>query len=216
RAQDRNAAGAPRLHRGAARQDGIPGPAPRVAVKAWRRPRFCHGRLLVSAGTESRASGQSKRARKARPGAAIRPQALGAPVPRALAARLPRPCSRLQAVDRHGGVGMKVLITGGAGFIGSHLADRLLARRDVVLVIAIYATGRRDSLSPRPGLSLVEGTIADAELVGRVFRDFGPEHVVHAAASYKDPDNWTEDSLTNAVGTANVVQAAKAFAVRRF
>ena len=111
---------------------------------------------------------------------------------------------------------MKVLITGGAGFIGSHLADRLLARRDVVLVIDNYSTGRRDNLSPRPGLSLVEGTIADAELVRRVFREFRPEQVVHAAASYKDPDNWTEDSLTNAVGTANVVQAAKASDVRRF
>jgi len=111
---------------------------------------------------------------------------------------------------------MKVLITGGAGFIGSHLADRLLARRDDVLVIDNYSTGRRDNLSSRPGLSLVEGTIADAELVRRVFREFRPEQVVHAAASYKDPDNWTEDSLTNAVGTANVVQAAKASDVRRF
>jgi UDP-glucose 4-epimerase len=111
---------------------------------------------------------------------------------------------------------MKVLITGGAGFIGSHLADRLLGRRDVVLVIDNYSTGRRDNLSPRPGLSLVEGTIADAELVRRVFREFRPDQVVHAAASYKDPDNWTEDSLTNAVGTANVVQAAKASGVRRF
>ena len=41
---------------------------------------------------------------------------------------------------------MKVLITGGAGFIGSHLADRLLARGDEVLVIDNYATGRRDNL----------------------------------------------------------------------
>ncbi len=47
---------------------------------------------------------------------------------------------------------MRVLITGGAGFIGSHLADRLLERGDDVLVIDNYATGRRDNLAARRGL----------------------------------------------------------------
>ena len=46
-----------------------------------------------------------------------------------------------------GGAGMRVLITGGAGFIGSHLTDRLLARGDEVLVIDNFATGRRDNLA---------------------------------------------------------------------
>jgi UDP-glucose 4-epimerase len=110
---------------------------------------------------------------------------------------------------------MKVLVTGGAGFVGSHLVDRLVARQDRVLVIDNYATGRRDNLTPHPNLTVVEGTIADAELVRRAFRDFRPEKVVHAAASYKDPDNWTEDSLTNVVGTANVVQASRAAGVER-
>ena len=110
---------------------------------------------------------------------------------------------------------MKVLVTGGAGFIGSHLVDRLLARKDRVLVIDNYATGRRDNLTAHPSLTIVEGTIADRGLVERAFAEFGPEQVVHAAASYKDPDNWTEDSLTNVVGTANVVQASKAARVRR-
>jgi UDP-glucose 4-epimerase len=110
---------------------------------------------------------------------------------------------------------MKVLVTGGAGFVGSHLVDRLLARKDRVLVIDNYATGRRDNLTSHPNLTIVEGTIADRGLVDRAFADFGPEQVVHAAASYKDPDNWMEDSLTNVVGTANVVQASKAGRVRR-
>ena len=44
---------------------------------------------------------------------------------------------------------MKILITGGAGFIGSHLADRLLAEGHEVLVIDNYATGRRDNLEER-------------------------------------------------------------------
>jgi UDP-glucose 4-epimerase len=108
-----------------------------------------------------------------------------------------------------------VLITGGAGFIGSHLTDRLLERGDDVLVIDNFETARRDSLAPHDNLTLVEGTIVDSELVEKLFREFQPEVVVHAAASYKDPEAWTEDSRTNAVGTANVVQAAKAAGVAR-
>lgn len=111
---------------------------------------------------------------------------------------------------------MKVLITGGAGFIGSHVADRLLARGDRVLVIDNFATGRRDNLAAHPHLTLVEGTIADTALVDRLCAEFKPELVVHAAASYKDPDNWAEDARTNVVGTANVVQAARRHRVRRF
>lgn len=110
---------------------------------------------------------------------------------------------------------MKVLVTGGAGFIGSHLVDRLLARGDQVLVVDNYSTGRRDNLMPHPQLTVVEGTIADRALIDRLFAQFTPEQVVHAAASYKDPESWREDSLTNVVGTANVVQAARRTHVRR-
>ena len=53
---------------------------------------------------------------------------------------------------------MRVLITGGAGFIGSHLAERLLARGDQVVVIDNYATGRRDNLTPHDYLTVVEGS----------------------------------------------------------
>lgn len=110
---------------------------------------------------------------------------------------------------------MKVLITGGAGFIGSHLADRLLERGDEVLVIDNFATGRRDNVARNGRLTLVEGTIADGKLVGSVFADFEPDVVVHAAASYKDPENWAEDSRTNVLGTANVAQASMRTGARR-
>jgi UDP-glucose 4-epimerase len=110
---------------------------------------------------------------------------------------------------------MKVLITGGAGFIGSHLADRLLGRGDDVLVIDNYATGRRDNLDPRPGLTVVEGTIANRALVDETFADFRPDVVVHAAAAYKDPANWIEDANTNVLGSANVAQATAAVGARR-
>jgi len=110
---------------------------------------------------------------------------------------------------------MRILITGGAGFIGSNLADRLLERGDEVLVIDNYATGRRENLEVHPSLTCVEGTIVDAGLVDRVFADFRPEQVVHAAASYKDPDNWPEDVLTNTLGTVNVVRASQRQSVDR-
>jgi UDP-glucose 4-epimerase len=110
---------------------------------------------------------------------------------------------------------MKVLITGGAGFIGSHLADKLLARGDKVLVIDNYATGRRDNLKPNPALTVVEGSIADRNTVNDAFGAFGPELVIHAAASYKDPENWVEDVKTNVEGTAHVMKASKAAGVKR-
>lgn len=104
---------------------------------------------------------------------------------------------------------MRILITGGAGFIGSHLADALLAKGNEVLVIDNYQTGRRDNLKPHPRLKVVEGTIADPQLVQHHFNEFKPDGVVHAAASYKDPENWVEDVATNIVGTVNVIKAAQ-------
>ncbi len=111
---------------------------------------------------------------------------------------------------------MKVLITGGAGFIGSHLADRLLASGNQVLVIDNYPTGRRHNLTPNAQPTVMEGTIADQDLINRAFTAFAPDVVVHAAASYKDPENWVEDVRTNVLGTAQVVKAARAAKVRRF
>lgn len=110
---------------------------------------------------------------------------------------------------------MRILITGGAGFIGSHLADRLLTRGDQVLVIDNYATGRRDNLAHHPCLKVEEGTIADTVLINRTFDDFQPDVVVHAAAAYKDPEDWTEDAKTNVTGSANVVRAARRLGARR-
>ncbi len=110
---------------------------------------------------------------------------------------------------------MKIFITGGAGFIGSHLTDRLLARGDQVLVIDNFATGRRDNLTPHKNLTLIEDTIADAALVRRLLEQFRPDKVVHAAASYKDPHNWVEDINTNVLGSANVMQACEAVGVQQ-
>ena len=110
---------------------------------------------------------------------------------------------------------MKVLITGGAGHIGSHIAEQLLERGDEVLVIDNYETGRRDNLTPQKNLTIVEDSIANTEMIDKVFDEFRPEVVVHAAASYKDPENWIGDAATNVVGAANIVKAAKRVGIRR-
>jgi UDP-glucose 4-epimerase len=111
---------------------------------------------------------------------------------------------------------MKILITGGGGFIGSHLADRLLAEGHEVCTVDNYATSRRDNLQPQDRLTIVEGSIADEEFFNRVMDDFAPDAVAHAAASYKDPDAWAEDARTNALGTAIVVKASERLGVQRF
>jgi UDP-glucose 4-epimerase len=111
---------------------------------------------------------------------------------------------------------MKILITGGGGFIGSNLADRLLAEGHEVLTVDNYATSRRDNLTPQDRLTIVEGSIAEEAFFNGVVDDFGPEAIVHAAASYKDPDAWEEDARTNALGTAIVVKAAERAQVKRF
>lgn len=112
---------------------------------------------------------------------------------------------------------MRILITGGAGCLGSNLAERYLAAGHEVLVIDNFATGHLGSLpAGHAGLSIVEGSIADKAVVDAAFAGFRPTHVIHSAASYKNPDDWAEDARTNVEGTAKVLAAAQAAGVRRF
>jgi UDP-glucose 4-epimerase len=111
---------------------------------------------------------------------------------------------------------MRILVTGGAGFIGSHLIERLLPRGHSVIVIDNFATARRDTLAGRhAGLEMIEGSIADPALVEATFERMRPEIVLHCAASYKDPDDWVEDSRSNVLGTVNIVRASQQTKVRR-
>jgi UDP-glucose 4-epimerase len=110
---------------------------------------------------------------------------------------------------------MRLLITGGTGCLGANIADRYLGREAKILIIDNFATSNRDALAPSPLLKVVEGSVADAGLLSRLFDDFRPTHVIHSAASYKDPDNWAEDIATNVGGTANVVKEAKRRQVKR-
>ncbi len=110
---------------------------------------------------------------------------------------------------------MKALITGGGGFIGSTLADLLLAEGNEVLVIDNFETGRRENLTEHENLTVVEESIADGDAVRKAFEFIKPDVVAHAAASYKDPDAWVEDTMTNSLGTVNVVESAKEHGVER-
>lgn len=110
---------------------------------------------------------------------------------------------------------MKVLVTGGSGQVGSTVSDLLLARGDRVVVIDNFATGRRDNLAPHPQLSIVEDSIARAPVVNGLIADFRPDVVIHTAASYKNPDDWESDTLTNCVGSANIARACKDYNVGR-
>ncbi len=110
---------------------------------------------------------------------------------------------------------MKILVTGGSGQVGSTVIDLLLARGDEVVAIDNFATGRRDNLSSHPRLQLIEDSIARAQVMNGLIGDFCPEVVIHTAASYKNPDDWEADTLTNCVGSANVARACKDHNVAR-
>lgn len=111
---------------------------------------------------------------------------------------------------------MKILITGACGQVGSHIAEMLLERGDEVLGIDNLATGRREHLTDHDNLKVVVDTIADKNLVDQLFAEFKPDIVVHTAASYKDPNDWYNDTLTNCVGGSNIVRASVENNVKRF
>jgi UDP-glucose 4-epimerase len=110
---------------------------------------------------------------------------------------------------------MRILITGGAGCLGSNLIEHWLPAGHEILVIDNFATGKRELVPPVAGLALREGSIADAALVDACFAAFRPEIVVHAAAAYKDPEDWAEDTRTNVLGSIHVARAARAQGVAR-
>jgi nucleoside-diphosphate-sugar epimerase len=107
-----------------------------------------------------------------------------------------------------------VLVTGGAGFIGSNLVDELLARGLRVRVIDIFATGSRKNFNPRA--ELVEADIRDGEAIRPAFE--GIDCVFHVAALPRIPLSIVkpvETHMTNVVGTLNVLIAARDAKVRR-
>jgi UDP-glucose 4-epimerase len=103
---------------------------------------------------------------------------------------------------------MKILVTGGAGFIGSHVADALLGSGHEVLVLDDLSTGRRHNVPERA--KFVEGDIRNGDLVAKVFADFQPDVVTHQAAqtsvaiSTREP---LKDAEINVLGSLHILQS---------
>ncbi|MCA9771257.1 MAG: GDP-mannose 4,6-dehydratase [Myxococcales bacterium] len=121
----------------------------------------------------------------------------------------------------------KILVTGGAGFIGSHVIERLLARGDAVVCLDNFndyydprvKRANLQDASDHRGFSLVEGDIEDRAAVEGVFETHGIDRVVHLAAragvrpSIQDPVAYF---ATNVTGTVNLLEACRAREIRPF
>jgi UDP-glucose 4-epimerase len=109
---------------------------------------------------------------------------------------------------------VKYLITGGAGFIGSHLSDALIARGESVTVLDNLSTGNSkniEQLLTNPNFQLIEGSILDTDLVDHVVKSV--DHVLHLAAAvgvFNILEKPLESLTTNLRGTENILEAATA------
>ncbi|MBI5154495.1 SDR family oxidoreductase [Candidatus Poribacteria bacterium] len=108
----------------------------------------------------------------------------------------------------------RFLVTGGAGFIGGHLAERLLADGHSVCVLDDFSTGRRENVPA--GVELIEGSLTDPEVCRTAAR--GAEFVLHEAAIPSVPRSVADpvrSHAANATGTLNLLEACRAGRVRR-
>jgi UDP-glucose 4-epimerase len=113
-----------------------------------------------------------------------------------------------------------VVVTGGAGFIGSNLVDALIARGDRVHVIDNLSSGRRENLSAATaaGAELHELDVRDADGVERVFAAARPEVVFHLAAQIDVRASVTDprfDATVNVLGAINLIEACRRHRVAR-
>jgi UDP-glucose 4-epimerase len=112
---------------------------------------------------------------------------------------------------------MKALVTGGAGFIGSHIVDRLLNDGYEVIVLDDFSTGHRSNLTEQEALTIVEGDISNASTVNECMQ--GVDWVFHKAAVAsvtKTVNDPVGSSLVNYHGTLNLLEAARNNNVKRF
>ncbi len=110
---------------------------------------------------------------------------------------------------------MRVIVTGGAGFIGSHLADAFLARGDDVTVIDDLSTGRPARLDERVDLHKV--SVHEARPLSQAVESAGPDLICHLAAQIDVRASVARpaaDAQTNVLGTINVLEAARAVQAR--
>jgi UDP-glucose 4-epimerase len=116
---------------------------------------------------------------------------------------------------------LRTLVTGGAGFIGSHLVDALLERGDEVVVADDLSSGREANIGAaiEQGTPLVVGDIRDAGFVDRLLRRVRPDVVFHFAAQIDVRVSVSKPALdaeVNVAGTINLLEATRSSGVRRF
>ena len=110
---------------------------------------------------------------------------------------------------------MRAIVTGGAGFIGSHVVDALVARGDEATVLDDLSSGRRENVND--GAELVVGDVRDGEALRALFAERQPEACLHLAAqvdvrvSVERPDH---DGEVNVLGTIRILEAAREHGVR--
>jgi UDP-glucose 4-epimerase len=102
----------------------------------------------------------------------------------------------------------RYLVTGGCGFIGSHLADALLARGDEVRILDDLSTGTL--INKPPGAQLVVGDVADREAVARAMADIdGCFHLAAVASVARTSEDWIGTNRVNLAGSVAVFDAAR-------
>lgn len=112
---------------------------------------------------------------------------------------------------------MRTLVTGGAGFIGSHVVDQLLEHGHSVSVVDDLSSGCAENLASHPDVDLVETDIRDEELEGIVDK-LRPEVIFHLAAQIdvrKSVEDPLLDARTNILATINLAEAARKAGVRK-
>lgn len=108
------------------------------------------------------------------------------------------------------------LVTGGAGFIGSHLVEALLKRGQQVRVLDNFSTGHAANLAHLSGIDVISGDVRDEALVDSLVREV--DYVLHLAAVVSVPQSMSDPVLTNAVnidGTLNLLNAARKHGLKR-
>ena len=111
---------------------------------------------------------------------------------------------------------MNCLVTGGAGFIGSHIVDRLQADGHPTRVLDNFSTGKRGNLAASPAVDIIEGDVGDFDTVSEAME--GVDTVFHEAAIASVPEtvgNPLASEHTNYRGTLNVLEAARRSGARR-
>jgi len=111
---------------------------------------------------------------------------------------------------------MKVLVTGGAGFIGSHVADAYVAEGYEVVVVDNLSTGRRENLNPAASLYQVD--IRDEKALAEVFEKEKPDYVSHQAARAQVRESMDHPVLyaeVNIIGSLNILQLCRQYKVKK-